>query len=153
MENIAYYHLPPLNIGITEENGVITQIFFAKENSPAAKGQETPLHNQAAEQFRQYLAGKRRDFTLPLAPRGTEFQLAVWQALQSIPYGQTRSYKQIAEQVGREKACRAVGMANNRNPIVIIIPCHRVIGASGRLVGYGGGLDIKEYLLQLEVRG
>jgi len=153
MKNIVYYHLPPLNIGITEENGTITQVFFAKERSPAAQGQETPLLRQAAEQLRQYLAGQRQNFSLPLAPRGTEFQMQVWQALQSIPYGQTRSYKQIAGQIGRPAACRAVGMANNRNPIIIIIPCHRVIGANGHLTGYGGGLEVKQHLLGLEARG
>jgi len=90
------------------------------------------------------------DFDLPLAPRGTPFQLKVWQALTTIPYGETRSYKQIAEQIGNSKACRAVGLANNRNPISIVVPCHRVIGANGKLVGYGGGLDVKKYLLELE---
>ena len=87
---------------------------------------------------------------MPTAPSGTEFQQKVWKALKDIPYGKTKSYKDIAAAVGNEKACRAVGMANNRNPISIIIPCHRVIGKNGKLVGYGGGLEIKEYLLKLE---
>lgn len=150
MGNLAYYDLSLGKIGIAEENGAITQLFFAAEKTPSGQGQETPLLQQAAAQLGEYLAGTRRAFDLPLSPRGSEFQLLVWQALQSIPYGETKSYKQIAAQIGRPKACRAVGMANNRNPISIIIPCHRVIGANGALVGYGGGLDIKECLLSLE---
>ena len=94
--------------------------------------------------------GKRKSFDLPLKPEGTEFQKKVWNALLDIPYGETRSYKDIAVAIGNPKACRAVGMANNRNPISIIIPCHRVIGANGSLVGYGGGLPIKIELLNLE---
>ncbi len=89
-------------------------------------------------------------FDLPLEPAGTEFQKSVWVALQAIPYGETRSYGDMARQIGNPKACRAVGMANNRNPISIVIPCHRVIGADGSLVGYGGGLDLKQKLLTLE---
>ena len=104
----------------------------------------------AAEQLESYLAGELRQFDLPLAPRGTEFQKRVWDELLKIPYGQTRSYKQVAEQAGNIKAVRAVGMANNRNPIVIVIPCHRVVGHSGDLVGYGGGLSLKRQLLDLE---
>ena len=95
-------------------------------------------------------AGRRREFQLPLAPKGTEFQQKVWKALLDIPYGETRSYGEIARAIGNPKASRAVGMANNRNPIAIIIPCHRVIGSTGKLVGYGGGLDKKEFLLNLE---
>jgi len=113
---------------------------------------ETPLLKRAGKQLMEYLAGERKEFDLPLALEGTEFQQAVWKALLSIPYGQTRSYSQIAASIGNPKACRAVGMANNRNPVAIIVPCHRVIGADGRLVGYGSGLDIKEKLLNLEKR-
>ena len=87
---------------------------------------------------------------MPVFAAGTPFQQLVWEALKTIPYGETRSYKDIAVQIGKSKACRAVGMANNRNPIAIIIPCHRVIGSKGELVGYGGGLDIKKQLLRLE---
>ena len=87
---------------------------------------------------------------MPLLPAGTEFQKNVWRVLQAIPYGETWSYKKVAEKAGSPKAARAVGMANNRNPIAVFIPCHRVIGADGKLVGYGGGLHIKEYLLNLE---
>lgn len=101
--------------------------------------EETPLLREAERQLKAYLAGRLRDFDLPLAPRGTPFQQKVWAALTAIPYGETRSYKQVAEAVDCPRGCRAVGMANNRNPIAIVIPCHRVIGADGALVGYGGG--------------
>ncbi len=111
-----------------------------------------PLNDQVALDLDHYFRGKLRQFEVPLNPIGTLFQRQVWKALQTIPYGETRSYKQLAELIGNPKACRAVGMANNRNPIAIIIPCHRVIGADGKLVGYGGGLPIKEYLLELEQR-
>ena len=113
----------------------------------------TPSHPVlvlAHQQLQEYFSGSRYDFTVPLAMTGTEFQLAAWHALQTIPYGKTVSYKAIAEQIGRPKAMRAVGMANNRNPIAIIVPCHRVIGANGQLVGYGGGLDMKQWLLEHE---
>ncbi|MCA9726839.1 MAG: methylated-DNA--[protein]-cysteine S-methyltransferase [Candidatus Eisenbacteria bacterium] len=101
-------------------------------------------------QLREYFAGKRRSFRLPLAPRGTEFQQSVWDALCGIGYGEIVSYGEIAKRVGSPQASRAVGAANGSNPIPIVIPCHRVIGASGMLTGYGGGLDIKEHLLRLE---
>ena len=112
--------------------------------------QETPLLVRAFAQLEEYLAGKRRAFDLPLAPVGTAFQRKVWDALLHIPYGQTRSYRQIAEAVDSPRGFRAVGMANNRNPIAVFIPCHRVIGADGKMVGYGGGVEIKEHLLRLE---
>jgi methylated-DNA-[protein]-cysteine S-methyltransferase len=111
---------------------------------------ETSLLKNAAQQLNDYLEGKRNSFDLPLNPKGTEFQKKVWAALCDIPYGETRSYKQIAECVGNPKACRAVGMANNKNPIMIFIPCHRVVGSDGSLTGYAGGLDMKEKLLSLE---
>ena len=101
-------------------------------------------------QLKEYFAGKRREFSLPLSPAGTEFQKKVWSVLQEIPYGETRTYKEIAGRCGNEKACRAVGMANHVNPIGIVIPCHRVVGSSGKMVGYAGGLDKKQYLLELE---
>mgnify|MGYP000773019812 CR=1 FL=1 len=113
---------------------------------------ETPLLQEAEEQLNEYFAGARREFDLPLAPKGTPFQKAVWAEMNKIPYGETRTYGQIAAQIGRPTACRAVGMANNRNPIVIVIPCHRVLGYDGKLTGYAGGLDIKERLLALEKR-
>jgi O-6-methylguanine DNA methyltransferase len=102
------------------------------------------------QQLEEYFAGSRAEFTFPLDVRGTEFQLACWRALLAIPYGETRTYADIARAVGRPQGFRAVGMANNRNPIAIVVPCHRVIASDGTLCGYGGGLDIKRKLLQLE---
>ncbi len=110
---------------------------------------EEPFNNVCA-QLSEYFAGERKEFDLPLALSGTEFQASVWQALQEIPYGETASYGAIAKQIGRPKAVRAVGAANGRNPIPIIVPCHRVIGSSGDLTGFGGGLDTKAELLRLE---
>lgn len=101
-------------------------------------------------QLEQYFAGERREFSFPLDLRGTDFQLACWRALLAIPYGETRSYADIARAVGSPHAFRAVGMANNRNPVAIVVPCHRVIASDGTLCGYGGGLDVKRKLLELE---
>lgn len=109
-----------------------------------------PVLQQAAQQLREYFTGARRTFDVPLDPSGTPFQHAVWRALLTIPYGETRTYAEIATQIGRPTAARAVGAANGRNPISIITPCHRVIGASGALTGFAGGLGIKQYLLQHE---
>ncbi|AOS97453.1 Methylated-DNA--protein-cysteine methyltransferase, constitutive [Microbulbifer aggregans] len=111
---------------------------------------QSELTDLAASQLAEYLAGKRRTFELPLNPNGTEFQQRVWQALLSIPYGETRSYREQAEALGNVKAIRAVARANGANPIAIVIPCHRVIGADGTLTGYAGGLDMKARLLSLE---
>ena len=109
-----------------------------------------PILLKVKRQLKEYFEGQRKTFDLPLAFQGTEFQIKVWHALLTIPYGETRSYKQIAEQIGNVKAVRAVGAANGRNPISIITPCHRVIGAGGKLVGFTGGLDRKEILLNIE---
>jgi methylated-DNA-[protein]-cysteine S-methyltransferase len=109
-----------------------------------------PLLEQLRVQLREYFAGTRRAFDLPLAPRGTPFQREVWHALATIPYGETVSYAQLAARVGRPTAMRAVGAANGRNPLPIVLPCHRVIGANGALTGFGGGLPTKEFLLRLE---
>lgn len=110
------------------------------------------IFKETASQLDEYFAGARKEFTIPLHTQGTAFQQKVWDALLTIEYGKTCSYEDIAHKVGSPKACRAVGMANNRNSIAILIPCHRVIGKSGSLVGYGGGLDIKVALLKLEQR-
>jgi len=110
----------------------------------------SPLLQAAKLQLEEYLAGRRRFFSLPLAPNGTPFQHAVWNALLRIPYGETRTYKDIAQQIGRPNACRAVGMANNKNPLLLFIPCHRVVGTGGALTGYAGGLQMKRDLLLLE---
>jgi methylated-DNA-[protein]-cysteine S-methyltransferase len=111
-----------------------------------------PVLERARTQIGEYFAGKRRTFDLPLAPRGTEFQRSVWRALSAIPFGATRSYGEIASALGRPSASRAVGAANGQNPIAIIVPCHRVIGADGTLTGYAGGLALKEWLLRHEQR-
>ena len=112
----------------------------------------TPLLAEAEHQLRQYFEGKRTEFDLPLAPAGTEFQQQVWQALTTIPYGETVSYQDIAQQINRPKGSQAVGQANGKNPISIVIPCHRVVGKNGSLTGYAGGLDRKSKLLALESR-
>ena len=152
MGNVFYYKTKLGKIGIAESNGKITHLFFDGEHFPEKSHMinMTPILAEAEKQLNEYFAGTRREFDLPLAPVGTEFMQKVWKALQDIPYGETRSYKEIAAAAGNVKACRAVGMANNRNPISIFIPCHRVIGAGGDLVGYGGGLDKKKFLLELE---
>lgn len=152
MRNIFYYNTKIGRIGI-EENGIaITKLDFINKDvqEEILEKNETDLLKRAINELNDYLDGKRSSFDLQLEPNGTEFQKKVWNALKEIPYGETRSYGEIAKAIGNEKASRAVGMANNKNPIAIIIPCHRVIGANGKLVGYAGGLDIKEKLLQLE---
>ncbi|MDN5513262.1 methylated-DNA--[protein]-cysteine S-methyltransferase [Acinetobacter sp.] len=111
-----------------------------------------PILLETQKQLNEYFAGKRQQFDLPLDFEGTEFQQKVWQALLTIPFGETRSYRDIAEQVGNVKAVRAVGAANGKNPISIIAPCHRVVGANGKLVGFAGGLDNKDILLKIEKR-
>ncbi len=112
--------------------------------------QTTELLSMATIQLDEYFQGKRTTFSLPFKLTGTPFQLAVWKELQNIPSGQTTSYKEIAQKINKPKAYRAVGMANNKNPLPIIIPCHRVIGSNGKLIGYAGGLKLKNYLLELE---
>jgi len=151
MKYVYYYDYTILKIGIAEDDDAICRIFFESENEPEDyKKTETPLIKIAALRIGEYIKGKRKRFDLPVKMDGTEFQLTVWKALQEIPYGETRSYAQIAEMTGNPKSSRAVGMANNRNPIPIIIPCHRVIGSDGDLTGYAGGLEIKKKLLELE---
>lgn len=136
-------------ITIAEKKGAINIIAFG-DKKLQYENKKTPLLEKAYLQLKEYFEGKRKVFDLPLAPEGTPFQKRVWQALLEIPYGQTVCYGEIAERTGNKKASRAVGMANNRNPIAIVIPCHRVIGKNGSLTGYGGGLDIKEKLLNIE---
>jgi len=148
-----YFDYPFCKIGIAEEDGAICNLFFS-ENKPKTLDNfeqgETPLIKKAAKQLDEYFKGKRNSFDLPLVLHGKEFQVKVWNALQKIPYGETRSYGEIAAITGNPKASRAVGMANNKNPVAIIVPCHRVIGSSGSLTGYAGGLDLKQKLLELE---
>lgn len=152
-------------ICLVEEQQAITGLYLLSsplnadhrgKNSPgiatarSGESRETPLIKKAYEQLSEYFAGTRKEFELPLAPKGTEFQKKVWTELQKIPYGETRSYGEIAASIGNPKACRAIGGANHNNPIMIMIPCHRVIGANGSMTGYGGGIRVKEYLLELE---
>lgn len=130
-------------------------IEFRDNRHPVRRGEDwlagdSPLLRRARLQLDEYFAGRRRSFDLPLSPRGTPFQREVWTALASIPYGHTLSYAQLATRVGRPAAMRAVGAANGRNPLPIVLPCHRVIGADGSLTGFGGGLPAKQYLLKLE---
>jgi methylated-DNA-[protein]-cysteine S-methyltransferase len=156
MKYLFYYDSPVGTLGIIEDNQKISNVFF-KDGKKAERytngsiaEKKTPLIQKTISQFEEYFKGKRKVFDIPLALEGTKFQLSVWKALQKIPYGRTVSYKEIAAAAGNPKACRAAGMANNRNPVAIIVPCHRVIGADGSLTGYGGGLDKKVFLLELE---
>ena len=151
MKNIWFFETPIGTLGIAENDGVICNILFGREKSLSGfELCETPGIKLAVNQLHEYFDGKRMVFDFPMNPKGTEFQRSVWNALIAIPVGETRTYKEIAEQVGNSKAVRAVGMANNRNPIPIVIPCHRVIGSDGGLTGYAGGLPMKQYLLDLE---
>ena len=136
------------SVTFVEEGGALLAI--TTHRTYEGERVETSLIKEAYRQLSEYLTGERKSFDLPLNPRGTVFQQQVWKALCDIPYGETRSYKQIAEAIGNPKAVRAVGMANNRNPLLIVVPCHRVIGANGKLVGYGAGIEKKEFLLKLE---
>ncbi len=115
-------------------------------------GEKSPFSDAVFAEILEYFAGERKVFSFSYAGEGTPFQQKVWKALCDIPYGETRSYKDIAVAIGNEKACRAVGMANNKNPIGVVVPCHRVIGSTGKLVGYASGVEMKAYLLALEAR-
>ncbi|MCE5219859.1 MAG: methylated-DNA--[protein]-cysteine S-methyltransferase [Clostridium sp.] len=152
MKNIFYYNTKIGRIGIEENGMAITRLDFIDKDmqEEITEKNETALLKEAIKELNEYLDGKRSSFDLPLEPQGTEFQKKVWNVLKEIPFGETRNYGEIAKIIGNEKASRAVGMANNKNPIAIIVPCHRVIGANGKLVGYAGGLDLKEKLLNLE---
>jgi len=153
MKNIFFYQTSIGKIGIAENENFITNVYFHGEDVPRnTVVNETEVLKEAGRQLQSYLEGERKEFMLPLAPAGTEFMLHVWEALRAIPYGEKRSYKEIAQIIGNQKASRAVGLANNRNPIPVFIPCHRVIAANGKLTGYRCGLQIKEHLLELEKR-
>ncbi|MCG2623306.1 methylated-DNA--[protein]-cysteine S-methyltransferase [Arthrobacter sp. I2-34] len=139
---------------LVAENGALSAIYFPGHKrlpDTSAFGARTEAgFSEAKRQLAEYFAGERTVFTLPLAPRGDAFQLKVWELLQTIPYGQTRTYGQLARQLGDPHLAQAVGNANGRNPLSIVVPCHRVIGADGSLVGYAGGLERKRFLLELE---
>jgi methylated-DNA-[protein]-cysteine S-methyltransferase len=137
---------------VAGDAGAVHEIRFAGAEPEDGWEHDDDALKYATVQLRSYFAGKRRDFDLPLAPRGTEFQLAVWNALRQIPYGGTTTYAELARTIGRPSAVRAVGAANGANPIPIVIPCHRVIGSSGSLTGFGGGLPTKRWLLEHEAR-
>lgn len=146
----SVYNTPFGQITIACNGSAIVAVQFGNRIPFGIKEQRTELTDKAAFELNEYFSGRRKGFDIPLAPQGTEFQRNVWDALCQIPYGETRTYKEIAEAIGKPNASRAVGMANNKNSILLLIPCHRVIGANGSLVGYAGGIDIKEKLLQLE---
>ena len=148
MEHKLVLPSPVGELTLTEENGALTGLYFGAR--PGGEEGPSPLLEEASRQLQAYFAGQRQAFSLPLAPRGTAFQLQVWQALQTIPYGEVRTYGEIARAIGKPKACRAVGMANGRNPLPVFIPCHRVIGTNGSITGYSGGLEKKRFLLRLE---
>lgn len=149
MKYIWIMESPIGHLGILVDETHLLNIFFGDIK---AKGtvRKTALIEEVEKQLNEYFSGKRKDFNLSLNPKGTEFQKTVWDKLLEIPYGSTISYKELAKMVKNEKYSRAVGMANNKNPIPIIIPCHRVVGAKGDLVGYRGGIPIKEKLLEIE---
>lgn len=152
MKYVKYTNTKIGNIAAIEEDEKIIAIEIDKEIEEDMVQKETPLLKETEKQLLEYLEGKRKTFTVPLNPKGTKFMKEVWTALQEIPYGEVRTYGQIAQKVGKPKAARAVGMANHKNPIPIIIPCHRVIGSNGKLVGYALGMEMKEFLLNLERR-
>lgn len=148
IDGYAVYKTNIGNLRIDYTSEVITQVTLVEDNFD--KGQRSELSNRAYQQIQEYLTGNRKVFDLPIRLDGTVFQKQVWKALMTIGYGQTATYKEIAQLIGNDKAARAVGGANHKNPILIVVPCHRVVGANGKLVGYAGGLDIKQYLLNLE---
>lgn len=155
MKNLIRYESPIGRISIADDGETITDIFFGKPGSLQTrfKDKETELNGLAQQQLEEYFQGIRTAFDLPLHLHGTPFQISVWEALRRIPYGETRSYRDIAEEIGNPNSYRAVGLANNKNPISVVIPCHRVIGANGDMIGYGGGLNKKRRLLELEKNG
>lgn len=150
---IYFYQTEIGNIGIAESNGKITNLYFENDIiKEDVRIEETDLIKEAFFQLEKYLKGELKTFDLPLEPSGTLFMKQVWSSLTKIPYGTTNSYKDIAFSINKQKAARAVGLANNKNPIPIFIPCHRVVGSNGKLVGYRGGIDLKKTLLDLEAR-
>lgn len=154
--NYMIYHFEIGDMVIGEENEKIVLIEFLKDIKVkrkiinSSKKIETKEIKKAYIELKEYFEGGRKVFDIPIKLNGTNFQKKVWEELLKIPYGETKSYLDIAKSIGNPKACRAVGMANNKNKIIIIVPCHRVIGSNKKLVGYAGGLDVKEKLLNLE---
>ena len=155
MRMYCEYQSPIGILRIEEENGAIVGLHRIQDPAEAdtqavAQKASTTLLQQAVRELQEYFAGGRRTFDLPVALEGTPFRKKVWAKLRAIPYGETISYGELARRIGNPKAVRAVGGANHHNPVMIIVPCHRVIGADGSLVGFGAGLDAKRYLLELE---
>ncbi len=149
--SVFFYETEIGIIGIEENNGFISNIYFGKENiSKDIEIKETDMLKEASIQLNKYINGELKEFNLPLSPKGTEFMNEVWRGLCKIPYGEVLTYKEMGEKIGRPKAARAIGLACNRNPIPIFIPCHRIVGSNGKLTGYLGGIDIKERLLNIE---
>ena len=146
MEHRLCFLSPAGPLTLAERDGALVGLRFEAEEDTAP----SPLLLRAREELEEYFAGRRREFDLPLSPHGTPFQRQVWQALRTIPYGSTCTYGQLAAAVGNPRAARAVGMANHRNPLPILIPCHRVIGSTGSLTGYAGGVERKRLLLSIE---
>ena len=144
------FNTPIGYMGLGAENDALVRVYLPNAPTPRLMPRKTPLLEQAEQQLQEYFRGARKTFALPLAPEGTPFQNRVWAELQIIPYGQTCTYKQLACMADCPKGFRAVGMANNRNPLPILIPCHRVIGADGSMTGYTGGVELKRILLDLE---
>lgn len=143
---------PNLTVRVRASDSGLHAVEFVPPDTPPDPEPAHPLARETVRQLEAYFAGKLWRFDLPLVPQGTPFQLKVWNALVEIPYGETCSYGQLAERIGSPAAVRAVGAANGANPIAIIVPCHRVIGANGKLTGYGGGLPVKQMLLELEAK-
>lgn len=151
MRKIFWYETDIGKIGIVEERSAITNLLFDTDQIPEnISMDETKVLSQAGTQLTEYLSGVRKMFTLPLAPKGTSYMQNVWDRLRSVPYGDTRTYKEIAEIMGNPHGSRSVGLACSHNPIPIFIPCHRIIGSDGSLTGYRGGIRIKSLLLELE---
>jgi methylated-DNA-[protein]-cysteine S-methyltransferase len=149
--SIYFYKFDIGKIGIAENSGRITNLYFTSEGMPQdIQIYETPILKEAGQQLKMYLEGRLKKITVPLEPNGTTFMKQVWSSLCEIPYGTTVSYKDVAINIGKPNVARAVGLANNRNPIPIFIPCHRVIGANGTLTGYSGGIELKKKLLEME---
>lgn len=149
MKMALYCENVPTPVGtlcVCSDGDAVTGIHFGA----GEPGEACPVTGQARQQLTEYFAGQRREFDLPLAPAGTDFQRRVWELLREIPYGETVTYGELARRLGNPRAARAVGMACNRNPIAIVVPCHRVVGSTGSLTGYAGGLDAKAFLLKLE---
>ena len=150
--NYQYLDTPIGRLRLVSNGSALVRIAFAGQHAPAAQERAAgdAVLTAAAQQLEAYFCGRRRRFDLPLAAPGTAFQHLVWDALGEIPYGQLRSYGEIARHIGRASAVRAVGAANGRNPLPIVVPCHRVVGSNGKLTGFAGGLDTKAALLRLE---